>query len=126
MNPPSSQNGSSVNMLGRYARSISCTKCSRSYLCPTCSPSSLTFRCILPPYCKVLAGTYIFLPEGTTGEGNGYPLQYPCLENLRKRRKRRKRSLVGDSSWGRKSQTRLMTNHTYTALISESDLPELE
>ena len=69
---------------------------------------------------QVLAGTYISLPEGTTGEGNGYPLQYPCLENLRKR------SLVGDSPWCRKSQTRLMTNHIHTALISESVLPELE
>ena len=41
------------------------------------------------------------------GEGNGNPLQYPCLENPHGQR-----ILVGYSPWGRKE---LDTTYTYTA-----------
>ena len=45
------------------------------------------------------------------GEGNGYPLQYSCLENPHG-----KRSLVGYSPWGRKSRTHL-SDYTTTIIL---------
>ena len=47
------------------------------------------------PDCKLLTDTYVSLPEGTTGDGNGYPLQYPCLENLIERDE----WLPGEQGW---------------------------
>ena len=45
------------------------------------------------------------------GEGNGYPLQYSCLENPHGQR-----SLVGYSPWGCKSRTRL-SDYTTTIIL---------
>ena len=46
------------------------------------------------------------------GEGNGNPLQYPCLENPHGQR-----SLEGYSPWGRKGQTQLSDQTTTTTKI---------
>ena len=46
------------------------------------------------------------------GEGNGNPLQYSCLENPMDRR-----SLVGYSPRGKKSQTRL-SDFTFTFILN--------
>ena len=49
---------------------------------------------------------------GLTGEGNGNPLQYSCLENPHGQESGR--SLAGYSPWGRKSQTWLSDYTTAT------------
>ena len=56
------------------------------------------------------------------GEGNGNPLQYPCLENPLGQR-----SLVGYSPWGRKEADMTATQHTHSTLPfwgQEPDFPQ--
>ena len=61
--------------------------CSKHY-----TPWNLTsYKSFSPTYVRVC----IYTVGRSPGEGNGNPLQYPCLENLH-----RQRSLAGHSPWG--------------------------
>ena len=79
--------------------------------CPSCFPGGSDG---IESACNVENLGSVLGSGRSPGEGNGYPLQYSCLENTHGQR-----SLVDYSHGFTKSQTRLSNKHTHTRCPSK-------